>query len=209
MKKFAGNADSIGRIEGASYVVDGSGSITLEDGTTQEGTVKFTVTTDNDDMKWIWFTPAAEMKPKKIKSGELQYFTVKNRRFYPIRMKEDDMAIGNSRIFMEAMHNSDADKFKMFHLRKMERNTSGIGENAYELKRGWYVLLPDFKNAHEIVDFTFTPFAKKMSEHLKDCPELAKKIADKEKGYKVNMLSGAANDEVYFRIMTEYNNCGK
>jgi hypothetical protein len=59
------------------------------------------------------------------------------------------------------------------------------------------------------VDLTFTPFAKKMSEYLKDCPELAKKIEDKEKGYKYNMFNGAANNEVFFKIMEEYNACGK
>ena len=56
---------------------------------------------------------------------------------------------------------------------------------------------------------TFSPFASKMSDYLKDCPELAQKIKDKDKGYKYNMFKGAENDEVFFRVMQEYNSCGK
>ena len=209
VKSFAGEADQLGKMEGSRYTIDGNGSITLPDGTVEEGTIQFYVTADNSDMKFFYFTPANEMKPKKVKSGEVEHFTVKGKDFYPIRLKEDDISIGNSRIFMEMLNAAPSDKFRMFQLRKLERNTSNIGNNPYDLKRGFYVMLPDFKNAHEIVDFTFTPFAKKMSEYLKDCPDLSKKIADKEKGYKVNMFNGAANDEIYLRIMNEYNSCGK
>ncbi|RQO29970.1 hypothetical protein DBR32_13735 [Taibaiella sp. KBW10] len=210
MNKFAGKADDLGRLEKDTYVIDGSGSVTLEDGTTQEGTIKYVVTTDLSDMKFIMFTAANEMKPKKLKSGDVKSFIVKNKVFYPIRTKEDDLSIGNSRVFMEMLNESENDKFKMYFFRKLEKNAKEFSAGqAYTVATGYYVMLPEFKNAHEIVDVTFTPFAKKMSEYLKDCPEVSEKIKDKKDGYKYNMFNGAENNEVFLRIMKEYNSCGK
>ena len=208
MKKFAGTSDSLGFWQGSTYLIDGNGSITLPDGTKQEGTIKFEITGDNNDMGRVFFTPASEMKPKRMTDDNIKFFTVKGKDFYPVRTKEDDTHIGHSTMFMEMINNSPDDKFKMYRLRKVEAG-SAASNKPYDLHRGYYILLPDFKNAHEIIDLTFTPFAKRMSEYLKDCPELAKKIEDKEKGYKYNMFNGAANDEVFIRVMQEYNACGK
>lgn len=210
LNKFAGKEDDLGRYEGANYIIDGNGSVTFEDGTTQEGTVKFIVSTNMTDLKFVWFTPANEMEPKQLGSKDVKFFTVKNKTFYPIRMKEDDISIGNTRIFMERLNNSDDDKFKMFFLRKLEVTPKDFAASKpYTLSTGYYVMLPEFKNAHEIIDITFTPFAKKMSEYLKDCPEVSEKIKDKKDGYKYNVFKGAENNEVFLRIMDEYNKCGK
>jgi hypothetical protein len=210
MKKFAGTSDSLGTWKNSdSYMIEGSGSITLTDGTKQDGTVQLNVTDMKKTLTYIMFTPASEMKPKKLTDDDIQYFTVKGKDFYPVRMKEDDITIGNKTIFMEMINASTTDKFKMYRLRKLEKVEMANATRPYDVKRGYYVMLPDFKNAHEIVDMTFSPFAKKMSEYLKDCPVLAKKIEDKEKGYKYNMFNGAANDEVFIRVMQEYNACGK
>ncbi len=210
MKKFAGTSDTVGVWKGSVYTIQGDGSINFPDGSMQEGTIQFSITADSRDLRIVYFTPAAEMKPKRIESDDIQYFTVKGIRFYPVRTKEDDMNIGNKTIFMEMVNALPDDKFKMYRLRKLEKNPmQGSDQKPYDLKRGYYVMLPEFKNAHEIIDLAFTPFAKKMSEYLKDCPDLAKKITDKESGYKYNMFNGAANDEIFLRVMTEYNNCQK
>jgi hypothetical protein len=210
MKKFAGTSDTLGVWKNSeNYMIEGAGSITLLDGTKQDGTVQFDITEMNKTLSCIYFTPASEMKPKKMTDDDIQYFTVKGKDFYPVRMKEDDINVGHKTIFMEMLNASANDKFKMYSLRKLEKSVMPNSTKPYDLKTGFYVMLPEFKNAHEIVDLTFTPFAKKMSEYLKDCPELAKKIEDKEKGYKYNMFNGAANNEVFFKIMEEYNACGK
>lgn len=210
LEKFAGSADSLGVWKDAtSYMIEGPGSVIMKDGTKEEGTVQLNVTEYKTTLTYIYFTPASQMKPIKMTDDEILSFTVKGKDFYPIRMKEDDASIGNRTIFMEMLNGSPNDKFRMYRLRKLEKETMQNASRPYSLNRGFYVMLPEFKNAHEIVDLTFTPFAKKMSNYLKDCPELAKKIEDKEKGYKYNMFNGAANDEVFFRIMEEYNACEK
>lgn len=210
LSKFAGKADSLGEWKGsASYMIQGPGSVTLLDGTNEEGTIQFEITESKKTLTYVMFTPATEMKPRKIMNDDIQFFSVKGKNFYPIRTKEEDIAIGNKTIFMEMLNNSVEDKFKMFQFRRLEKSQMPSADKPYDLNRGYYVMLPEFKNAHEIVDLTFTPFAKKMSEYLKDCPELAEKIKAKEKGYKYNMFNGAANNEIFFRIMDEYNACGK
>lgn len=207
MKEFAGEDDTLGRLEGRNYIIDGPGSVTFADGVVQEGIIQYFVTTNNYEMRYFYFTPANEMDSFKVTYKEVDHFTVKGKDFYPVRTKEDDISVGNAKIFMEMLNGSPTDKFKMYLLRKLEANTSGIGDRPYDVATGYYVILPEFKNAHEIIDIKFTPFAKKMSEYLKDCPELAEKIADKDKDYKVNMFKGAANNEIFLRVMNEYNNC--
>jgi hypothetical protein len=212
LKKFAGNEDTLGvQQDIIRYVIEGPGTVTLPGGALMSGTVSLVVSNNEDSMKYVTFIPENEMKPMRMWSDDVAYVTVKGRSFLPVRMKEDDLSIGHKTIFMEMLNNSRDDKFKMYRFRKLERNemSSGAKDKPYLLHRAFYVMLPDFKNAHEIVDMTFSPFASKMSGYLKDCPELAKKIEDKEKGYRYNMFKGAENDEVFFRVMQEYNSCGK
>lgn len=212
IKKFAGEGDTLGvQKDIIRYVVAGPGQVALPDGALMTGTVSLVVSNTDDSMKYVTFIPENEMKPMRMWSDDVKYVVVRGRTFLPVRMKGDDLSIGHKTLFMEMLNGSLDDKFKMYRYRKLERNemSSGAKDKPYLLHRAFYVMLPDFKNAHEIVDLTFSPFAAKMSEYLKDCPELAKKIEDKEKGYKYNMFKGAENDEVFFRVMQEYNACGK
>lgn len=49
---------------------------------------------------------------------------------------------------------------------------------------------------------------KKLAEALKDCPELSKKVAKKEKGYSVGLIAlPGAKNELNRRIVEEYNSC--
>lgn len=49
---------------------------------------------------------------------------------------------------------------------------------------------------------------KKLAVALKDCPELAAKVAKKEKGYSVGMIAmPGATDQLNERIVQEYNAC--
>ena len=53
-----------------------------------------------------------------------------------------------------------------------------------------------------------TPFNKFMSKMLDDCTDLAKKIKDKEDGYKVSLIDlKNVNQDVYLKILEEYNAC--
>lgn len=206
LESFIGKADTLGVMQDNNkYVIDGLGSITDLDGTEHKGTVKYVVTLKSSDMMFVQFIPEGEMTPKIVKSNKLTSFVVKGRTFVPVRAKLDDLSIGNLSPFMEMLNSNMDDKFKMFMYRKLEPNTSGIGTNSVDLANFFFVSLPEFKNAHSLDDIKFMPFAKRMSGYLADYPELAKRIADKEEGYKVSMLNGAANAAIYYRIMGEYN----
>lgn len=209
-KEAEAKKDKLGHFEESQYIIEGEGHVVFTDGVEKPGTIKFVVGVHTDTMKYFRFTPAEEMKPKKIRSGDVVSFTVNGSTFYPIRIKKDDLNIGNSRIFVEMLHDAEADKFKMYRYRQVAVKPKEFSQTTpYELKTGYFVMLSDFKNAHEITDITFTPFAKKMSGYLKDCPTLADKIKSKEEGYKYNAFDLLGNDEVFLRIMKEYNECGQ
>lgn len=205
LEAFAGKGDTLGVMLNDTYIIDGPGNIINLDGSVQNGTIKYVMTTNSKDMTFVQFIPEGEMKPKIIKSNKLNGFMVKGRTFVPVRAKLDDLSIGNLSPFMEMLNEHMQDKYQMYMFRKITPNTSGIGNTKFDLSRYFFVYLPAFKNAHSIEDIKFTPFAKRMSGYIADFPELAKKVADKAEGYKVSLLNGAANAEVYYRIMEEYN----
>lgn len=208
LQKFAGEADTIGQLRGSRYLVIGEGMVAFQDGSQQKGNIEFEITVRSSDMSYIMFTPENEMQAKAIGENKIEYFKVNGHTFYPVKLKMDDLAIGNKRIFAEMLHTDANDPFKMYLLRMVAVKSPEFRQNgAFELSRSFYVQLPEFKVAHGLEDITFTPFAKKMSNYLKDCPELAEKIKNKEEGYKYNMFKGAANNAVFYRIMDEYNAC--
>ena len=84
------------------------------------------------------------------------------------------------------MVNTDInDKFKSFYLRQQNINKKKQFQNTpFIVDHAYFVQFQDWEKAHDSQDLTFIPFAKKMSEYVKDCTELSKKISDKEDGYK-------------------------
>lgn len=210
LQKFAETADTIGYLRDSFYVVEGSGMLALNDGTETPGIIELHITKKPAKMNYIMFTPEGQMRSKRIKEKKVNYFVVNGHVFYPMKLKRDDIGIGHTRIFVEMLNENSDDPFKMYLLRLVSEKPAGFRqEGNYELSRSYYAFLPGFKIARGLEDLTFTPFARKMSNYLKDCSELSKKIKNKEKGYKYSMFKGAENIDVFFRIMEEYNHCDR
>lgn len=64
------------------------------------------------------------------------------------------------------------------------------------------------KSPRAINDLAFSPFHKKVSKLVSDCKELSKKIANKEDGYKVSMITPPEMKlELLLRIAEEFEAC--
>ena len=207
LTKFAGRADSMAvQAPDGHYYIEGDGVMYMADGTVVPGIIRFGFVSQS----CIDFHPATEMKMKTYCSNKIDHFTIGNKKFYAVTFKESSFTIGHEKVFMERLNDNDSDRFRMFYIRHEVRNTDQQFQSGqWKLDHGYYVLLPDMEKAYDIEDTRFMPFAKKMSALLQDCPDLSKKIADKEAGYKISVFAGGGNDEVYLRIMREYNACAK
>ena len=207
LKKFAGPSDELIKMDSkGNYYLEDNGTVFFADNTQQTGVIHFSL----DEPTKILFHPADKMKPEIVKSKLIHHFILAGKTFYAVTFKESSLAIGKEKSFMEMVNADINDKFKLFYLRQQNINKEKQFQNTpFIVDHAYFVQFQDWEKAHDSQDLTFIPFAKKMSEYVKDCPELSKKISDKEDGYKVSMFGGNANNEVVIRIMQEFNTCGK
>ncbi|MDE3254501.1 MAG: hypothetical protein KGN97_00845 [Bacteroidota bacterium] len=207
LKKFAGPSDELIKMDSkGNYYLEDNGTVFFADNTQQNGVIHFSL----DEPTKILFHPADKMKPELVKSKLIHHFILAGKTFYAVTFKESSLAIGKEKSFMEMVNTDINDKFKLFYLRQQNINKEKQFQNTpFIVDHAYFVQFQDWEKAHDSQDLTFIPFAKKMSEYVKDCTELSKKISDKEDGYKVSMFGGNANNEVVIRIMQEYNACGK
>ena len=97
-------------------------------------------------------------------------------------------------------------KLHLYELHQSRIQSADGNEHYY-----YFVSLPteDRLKAWSFGSSRFFPhFEVKMSEIIKDCPEISKKVAQREKGYTINQISIEVKRlEVFKRIIDEYNQC--
>lgn len=68
-----------------------------------------------------------------------------------------------------------------------------LGSNAelglWPTHREYYALFPSIGKLKDLSNIAFTPFAKKVSTLVQDCPAVSARIKNKEKGYTIGLLS--------------------
>ncbi|MEZ5046908.1 MAG: hypothetical protein R2831_07940 [Chitinophagaceae bacterium] len=204
LQKFAGQPDDAGIIKNGYYSISGDGELTSTDGLKQRGTIILNISNNINSLKGVGFIPEGEMKEKYVRIKNIQNFVVNGRTFEAVKTKVSSDKIGNEVILMEKLHDANDAKFKMYVMRLLS-----VDNMSTTVSRSYFAILPDFPMAYGLEDLKFMPFAKKMASYVEDCPELSQKIKEKVEDYKYNMFKGAANIDVFFKIMAEYNACGK
>lgn len=141
-----------------------------------------------------------EKKAQKFQAKEIIGFKLHNPEKKYLSVKSD--GLDRSMLFYE---NTSAESDKLYLLRYFEAEGSVAGAKI----EGGKVLGNWKTTVYSTESKSILPSGnKKLAEALKGCPELSNKIAKKEKGYVVKLMSlpGAA-DEMNERIVNEYNAC--
>lgn len=176
----------------------GEGSMIMEDGTEVTGTVGYWYVNPSV----VRFKGEGEDKETKYKVGEVKSFVVDGRNF--IRIKAKDAIGTNPYTFAEMLTPPDQ---KMALLLYQQQPAVGA-DGQHPITKTYYVQIPNDEQVYPAGDIKFMPLHKKMSKIVSDCPELAEKIAKKEKGYNYGVVS---SDEMRADILTtiieEYNAC--
>ena len=164
----------------------------------------------------IWYTARNNNKVEitttdgnihKYKAKEIKGFAISSVQWFSKPIKE--AGLGDNNYFLNLVSPS-SDKIKKYDLHEQSKSGTMSGNTpVFEYTKSIYVEIPGENRLVFIGDTYFMPFHKKMAEIVKDCPELAKKIEDKEKDYKVNKVFGIPQnfDKVVLKVVDEYNAC--
>lgn len=196
--------DAVKQDSRGNFAAQGMGTIKLKDGTLIDGRLVFNITPSMGSQGVVQHFPENRMSPDNYYPSKVEYFQIGEAVFYPLEVKFE----GNSYVIFAQMLNNNRDD-KMVYYRLMIADASSQGNpSPYILKKGYFVKMKSDDRATQIGGVTLVPFAKSMSKNVADCPDLAKKIKEKEDGYKVSFLDlDSKNDDVYFRILEEYLAC--
>lgn len=174
----------------------GKGKIIMLDGTTLEGEVQFSHT--NQTRLTLW----ANEEAQKIKTKEVKEFEIEGSRY--VRISSGALSMGSDEVFAKCL---TPENFKISIYEHISQGIVGSG-GLFKTDRAYFVKFPSEEKARDFGDVTLIPFNKKVSKLVEDCPALSKKILDKEKNYKLGVITTPEIQlDVYMRIANEYQQC--
>lgn len=148
---------------------------------------------------YFYFKQKGEEKGVKIKPEQVKSFSYNNGELFFYSLKENFYLKENKE-----------EKIQIFKRFTPKGGLTGVKIEGGKVlgKYSNYVSIENVIALAHMGDLkSFSPFKKKVPALLKACPELAKKVADKEKGYKTGILSPAY--VVWLKIAEDYENCAK
>lgn len=175
----------------------GEGKITMMDGKELTGELTYSFVSIRN---LIFVAPGAEKE--KIKTNDIKEFTISGTRF--VRIVTTAISIGKDWEFAICLtpENSKISIFESINQTGLE---TGSG---YKTERGYFVKFPNEEKAKSLSDLSLTPFHKKVSKIIADCPALSEKIANKAEGYKLGLISTPQQQfDVFMKVATEYQDC--
>jgi hypothetical protein len=189
----------------AQTAYTGKGKVNLKDGTTIEGDIQFKPAYSDDvEIKKIPTDPYTKYSAKQVKS-----FTIDSNTYEPKIAKGGEVRFSNKPVFMEAVANVTTGlNMYIEHFQEKVKYTMNIPLKGSEIMT-FYVSIPG--NTEEVFDLNATRFIPKfddkVSKFVADCPALAQKIQNKEKGYFYNLMNQQKAPDIWATIVLEYAKC--
>lgn len=189
------------------------GTVYLKNGRVVEGEISTSLENSFSRSQSIRFTPRNGGRELRVKIDELEGISLRNEYYVP-KLIDEGFFSGDRMLFVKRITRADS-RIQMYELHKRRRtnNNDRFGTFTYYVDDYYfYISLPgqeEYK-AWSIDGKHMVPnFEDKMSEHVKDCPELAAKIKRKERGYFYAQisLSNRKRIETILNIIDEYNTC--
>lgn len=187
------------------------GSVYLRDGRVLDGGITVALENTFGSRDYIRFTPRKEneRERQKIYIEDIEGIEIRGSYYAPKYIDEGFLS-GDRMLFVKRLTRADS-RIQLYELHKQRTNNNRYGtytEDDYY----YYLTLPgqDRYKAWSLSGKHMVPnFEDKMSEYVKDCPQLAQKIKNKEKGYFYAQVSlaGQKRIETILNIIDEYNAC--
>jgi hypothetical protein len=161
------------------------------DGTSKVGEIKF----DEIYTNLIWLKGEGESKGKKILASEIKSFNYNNEQEY-ISLK--------SNFYTKVNTENKIQLYTRFSAKKGPLGATIVGGKVTGEYKYW-IIIKDVLELKSLNDISLSPFHKKVSVLLKDCPELSKKIKEKEKGYKKSIIT--PKHIIWQKLASEFETC--
>lgn len=187
------------------------GSVYLNNGRVLDGSISVSLENTFGSRDFIRFTPKNGGKEKqKIYIEEMEGMEIRGS-FYAPKSIDEGFLSGDRMLFVKRLTKANS-RIQLYELHKQRTNTSNRYGNYTEDDYYYYLTLPgqDRYKAWSLSGKHLVPnFEDKMSDYVKDCPQLAQKIKNKEKGYFYAQVSlgGQKRIETILNIIDEYNAC--
>lgn len=161
------------------------------DGTKHSGEIKFDETYTN----YIWYKAEGKLKGIKVLAKNIKSYNYNNKTEY-ISLK--------GHFYSKVNAENQIELYTRFETKKGVVGATIIGSNVSGEYKYWVTIknVIEFKS---LEDASFLPFHKKVSPLIEYCPELAEKVAKKQKGYKKTCKTPQLN--IWKVIATEYETC--
>jgi len=148
----------------------------------------------------VYTAPGAEKE--KIKIDDIKEFTIGGTRF--VRVVTTALSIGKDWQFAACL-TPEGSKISLY---ETIDQTGPETDSGYKTERGYCIKFPNDEKAKSLTDLSFTPFHKKVSKLVADCPVLSEKIANKAEGLKLGLISSPQQQfDVFMKVATEYQDC--
>ena len=178
----------------------------LQNGKTYSG--KLIIETENLFSSPVRLYLEEERKPMQFKLADVKSYRLENE-LYEVKEIREGVSLGRRLYFMKRL-TPESSRIHLFEFSKKET----VNKTSVRHEPEFYVQLPNEKEdqVYAAHGSAFVPhFEHKVSLLVKDCPALAKKVANREPGYfyaQVSLLREKRAD-VLLRIIEEYNDCQK
>ncbi len=196
--------DAVKQDSRGNYAIEGMGTIKLKNGSFVDGRLVFNISSSLGSQCRVQHFPENRMSPDDYFPSGVEYFQIGDLVFTPLDVKYDGTGYI---IFAQVLNSNPDDKMKLYRMYITDVSSQGAS-SPYILKKGFFIKMKQENRATQLGGMSLTPFHKSMAKNTEDCPDLSKKVKEKAEGYKVSFLDlDSKNNDVYFRILEEYNAC--
>lgn len=139
----------------------------------------------------------------KLRPEEMIGFQIGDMVFKTILAKDAISLTGKGYMFARLL-NPDCTKIQVY---KSETQAIIAVNNNAEITTSYYVFMPEVGQALPVGDLKFMP-SRKIAKYVTQCPDLASKLASKDKDYSVGMISSdQMRVNLFLKIAREYEAC--
>lgn len=183
--------------------------IIKNDGTEILGQVSFRGSTRVQH--YVTVVPSGSKEKQRVPITDIQSLEVRGNRYVPRPIEKGGLHLA----FLKPLTRDDS-RLTLYEYyeqdRRSDRTYRGYPYTRNEDLYVYYLEVPGRKLQEPVWELSgrkLVPnFDDKMSEVVKDCPELAEKIRNREKGYFYAQISTRDRVEIMQNIINEYNRCG-
>jgi hypothetical protein len=200
-----GSCKPIAYFNSPNDVFEKDAVIYMLNGTQQKGQITITLETGHETDNFIWLKNGGI--EKKVLTDSIASYSIDEDYYFP---KKIDLEFnGVERLLFVKRLTAQNSRIQLYELFKAGNHTSdGTDLLVYYVSLQTHSRLEAWNTSGKNLEPNFD---EKMSKIVEDCPALANKIKQKAKGYFLPQitLSNSKKEEVFKRIIEEYNNCSQ